>query len=533
MNLSWWLERSYLERPEQDAVVDADGTVVSYADLRDLSNRIGEVLRDDASVQEDDVVVTLLPDCALHVATFYAAMRIGAVFSGLNRRATNEKLKADVTRCEAKVLIVSPEFLGVASTLEPLPSLQRVYVVGDVDSSYPDLLALCAAQTGELRIVPRSAADLAAINFTAGTSGASKGVSMTHGKLQSSALAGTMHAGVTSKTRNISLVSMFHSGGIIDCIRFVSAGATILWSDGWDAGRVMRILQERGANFIFHIVPTMVRDLMKHPDWPGLDLTGLRTHAAGEPVPADVLDGLHAKGATVGTLYGLTEAMSIVTGLSLYYGDDATLPPLSSGTPNKEFCEIKLAHPITGETLEGGDVEGEMCIRGDSITPGYYNDPERTADALDEEGFLHTRDNAYRDADGWYFIRGRTDDLILTGGEKLSLLEIDECLLAHPDVKDVGTVGVKHERFGDVPAVFVVMQTDVSEEEARDLLDAYCLENLERWKRPRLYALIDEIPRTAAKNTKMHAPLKELVAGLVVTTADGVTTLGALRTPSA
>jgi len=512
--------------------VDADGTAVSYAGLRDLSSRIGEVLRDDAGVQEDDVVVTLLPDDHVHVATFYAAMRIGAVFSGLNRRATPEKLKADVTRCEAKALVVSPEFLEVATVLQALGSLEHVYVVGDTSTSFPELRALCAAQSGELRIVPRSASDLAAINFTAGTSGASKGVSMTHGKLGSSAITSTMHAGVTSKTRNISLVSMFHSGGIIDCIRFVSAGATILWSDGWDAGRVMRILKERDANSIFHIVPTMVRDLMRHPDWPELDLTGLRTHAAGEPVPADVLDGLQGKGATVGTLYGLTEAMSIVTGVSLYYGDEALLPPLSSGRPNKEFCEVKLADPVTGERLEGGDVEGEMCIRGDVVTPGYYNDPERTAEAFDDEGFLHTRDNAYRDADGWYSIRGRTDDLILTGGEKLSLLEIDECLLAHPDVEDAGAVGVKHDRFGEVPAVFVVMRTDVSEEEARDVLDAYCLAQLERWKRPRLYALVEAIPRTAAKQTKMHAPLKELVADLVVANADGVTTLGALRAPS-
>jgi acyl-CoA synthetase (AMP-forming)/AMP-acid ligase II len=345
-------------------------------------------------------------------------------------------------------------------------------------------------------------------------------------------MASVLHAGLTSETRNLSVVSMFHSGGIIDCIRFVFLGGTIVWSDGWDAGRVVGLLQARGVNSIFHIVPTMVRDLMAHPGWADLDLDGLKTHVAGEPVPADVFDALRAKGARVGTLYGMTESMSIVSGVSLYYGEEEELPPLSSGRPDRDFCELKLADPATGETLEGGDVEGEVCIRGEVVTPGYFNDPERTADATDDEGFLHTRDNAYRDHDGWLYIRGRTDDLILTGGEKLSLLEIDECLLAHPKVKDTGSVGVEHERFGTVPAAFVVFEDDVDEAVVRDELDAWCIERIERWKRPRLYARVDEIPRTAAKRTKMNAALREEVEGLVVREADGVTTIGALRAAS-
>jgi acyl-CoA synthetase (AMP-forming)/AMP-acid ligase II len=529
VNLSWWLERAWWEHPEKEAVVDGDGTSATYAGLRGLSNRIGGTLRHHAGVQEDDVVVTVMADDQLHVAIFYAVMRLGGVFSGLNRRSTREKFLADVQRCEPKVLIVSPEFVEVARWLEKSSRIEQIYVTNGSHEGYDSLLEICASTSEELRIVSRSATDLAAINFTAGTSGASKGVMMTHGKLGSSALMSTALAGVTSRARNISLVSMFHSGGIIDCIRFVAVGGTILWSDGWDVERVMRILREREPNWIFHIVPTMVRDLMHHPAWDGVDLRGLRTHVAGEPVPADVLIALEAKGATVGNLYGLTEAMSIVLGVSLYYGDQAGVPELASGKPNKEFCEVKLVDAVSGERLEGGDVEGEICIRGDVVTPGYYGDPQRTTDAIDEEGFLHTRDNAYRDPDGWYYIRGRTDDIIASGGEKLSLLELDEVLLAHPDVKDAGCVAVAHERFGTVPAAFVVMHTNVDEAQARDLLDAYFQTQIERWKRPRLYALIDAIPRTAAKQTKAQAALREYLEGITVSESDGVTTLTALR----
>jgi fatty-acyl-CoA synthase/O-succinylbenzoic acid--CoA ligase len=178
--------------------------------------------------------------------------------------------------------------------------------------------------------------------------------------------------------------------------------------------------------------------------------------------------------------------------------------------------------------LSGDDVEGEVCIRGDVVTPGYFKDPDRTAEAFDDEGFLHTRDRAYRDADGWYFVRGRTDDIINPGGEKLSLIEVDETLLAHPDVLDVACVGVAHERFGQVPAAFVRMREGIGEKTARDLLDAFCLERFERWKRPRLYVLVDAVPRTPAKRSKRHDVMRQRLAGITVRQSDGVATYGEL-----
>jgi acyl-CoA synthetase (AMP-forming)/AMP-acid ligase II len=271
----------------------------------------------------------------------------------------------------------------------------------------------------------------------------------------------------------------------------------------------------------------MMRDLMRHPKWPELDLSGLRTYVAGEPVPADIRDALLGKGAQVGNMYGLTEAMPVcVLGPSLYYGEEVDVPAGSSGRPVRGFCDVMLKDGVTGEPLTGNGVEGEVCIKGDVVTPGYLNDPERTAEAFDDQGYLHTRDRAYRDPEGWYFVRGRTDDIINPGGEKLSLLEVDEVLRGHADVVDAACVGVAHDRFGEVPAAFVVMQPGVDEQTARDLLDAHCLRELERWKRPRLYVLVDEVPRTA-KRSKMQGVMKAQLEGLVVRDRDGVTTFGA------
>ena len=530
MNLGWWLERACWEGPDTPAVIDADGTDVTYAQLRARANRIANVLREHAGVGDDDLVLTLMADDHRHVATFWAVVRLGGVFSGLNPRQLSSRQRADVQRAAAKVLIVDPQFADLADSLRDVPGLQTILLSRGSDPRFASVESLGACVGDELRIRPRAAADTAAVNFTSGTSGASKGVVFTHGTLTASCWGSIFLAGVRSDVRNLSLVGMFHSGGIHDTVRLVMAGGTQLWSDGWDVDRVMSILRDQQPNWMYWIIPTMVRDLMRHPDWPQLQLQGLRTHVSGEPVPADVERALRDKGVRLGNMYGLTEAMPVcVLGPSLYYGDERSIPPGSSGKPNREFCEVKLADPFTGEELSGGDVEGEMCIRGDVVTPGYFNDPQRTAEAFDAEGYLHTRDRARRDAEGWYYISGRTDDIINSGGEKLSLLEVDETLRAHPGVRDAACVGVAHERFGEVPAAFVAMHEPSTEEQARDLLDAYCLTHLERWKRPRLYALVESVPRTAAKQSKWQGEMRRRLDGVSLLDADGVVTLSMVR----
>lgn len=533
MNLSWWLERAATEYPDKMAVVDASDESIRYKELQSLVNRIGRVLRDDLGVRPDDVVVTCIRDNFLHVAVMFAVMRIGAIFSGLNHKQLTEKFHADITRCKPKAAIVASEFGNIADLIGGYPEISVVMTEGK-HSRFGSLARLQADKPADLRVEPRSRDDVAAINFTAGTSGASKGVIFTHGKLETSCWGSIFLAGVKSDCRNLSLVGMFHSGGIADAVRLAMVGGTLLWSDGWDVERVVRIIQKHKVNFAYYIVPTMLRDLMRHPSWPELDIDGLRTHIAGEVVSPEIQAAMREKGAQVGAMYGMTELMPVrALSSTLYYRDEDELPRGSTGKPNKEFCEVVLKDPHSGETLEGGDVEGEICVRGDIVTPGYYNDPERTAQAFDTEGYLHTRDLGFRDADGWYFIRGRTDDIIKCGAEKLSLLEIDEALRNHPDVRDAACVGVAHERFGEVPAAFVVLRSPADEQAACARLNDFCISVMERWKRPRLYVFVDAIPRTAAKQSKMQGAMRAQIAGIKVMNADGVTTLSALKAKAA
>ncbi len=532
MNLAWWLDRAADEYADRIAVVDGPvGKEVTYRELGVLADQLAGALRDDIGLRPDEVVGTLAPDDHWHLALFYAVMKVGAIFNGLNRTLTPARLAEDVGRSGARTIVVSPEYVDVGRYLLATTAVERVLVSGPVpDAGLPDLRALADARSGEVRVTPRTSDDVAAINFTGGTSGTGKGVIFTHGKLSLSAQAAVFYCGLRSRDVNLSCISMYHSGGLHDAVKFVMAGAANVLTGGWKADLAADLIARHRPTWIFFWVPTMIRDLMRHPAWDELPLEGLCANLTGETVPVELQQQLLARGMRVANAYGLTETMPYAVFAPMFrYGDDATGPVGASGRPSIEMNECVLKDPLTGATLDAPGVEGEVCIRGDNVTPGYYNDPERTAEALDDDGFFHTRDLATRDEDGSYWVGGRTDDIINTGAEKLSLLEVEEVLRAHPGVADVACAAVAHARFGQVPAAFVVAVADIGEDQLTAILDAHCVATMERWKRPRLYVKLDEIPRTSAKRTKSLPHLRAMLDGLELSDADGVTTLIGLK----
>jgi acyl-CoA synthetase (AMP-forming)/AMP-acid ligase II len=521
MNLAWWLERTARERPDADALVHvATGERVSYAELAERADRIGSALRGDADVQRDEVVATIMPDDPWHVAVLFGAMKIGAVFSGYNRMLATAKFAEDAARSRVRTLLVGDEYVDAGrEVMERVDSIERVIPIGE-------LVALADARRQTVRVEPRLNADMAAVNFTGGSGGSAKGVVFTHGTLGASTLTALMYDGLSSRDSNLSFISLYHSGGIHDAVKLVMAGATNILTGGWNADLAVRLLREHRPTWIYFLVATMARDLMRHPEWGSLDLTGVHTHIAGEVVPPEVQRAWMDKGARVMNAYGLTETMPIaVTKTAFVYGDDLREPLGCSSRPIRDLVDVVLKDPDTGATITEPGVRGEICVRGDNVTPGYHNDPERTAAAFDAEGFLHTKDLAHVDEDGWFWIQGRTDDIINTGGEKLSLLEVEEALRQHPLVVDVACVGVAHERFGELPAALVVTSEEIAEEDLAARLDAHCLKTLERWKRPRLYGRLAEVPRTFPKRTKDQKALKSIVAGVSLREGEGVATL--------
>ncbi|MCW3041566.1 MAG: hypothetical protein JWM31_3471 [Solirubrobacterales bacterium] len=530
MNVAWWLEHAADDAPERVALVDGRaGEELTYAELRDRARSVAAALRDELGVGPGDVVATILPDDCWHTAILYGLLRLGAIFSGFNRTLHLEKFAMDIERSGVRVLVVGSDYVEVGQALLRQTALEHLVVCGpQVPEGLPDLRVLARARSrAVVPVAPRGGEDIAAVNFTGGTSGVAKGVIFTHDKLSLSAQASVFYDRLTSRDVNLTVISLYHSGGIHDAVKWVIAKGRVVLCGGWEADLAARLIREQGVTWIYFIVPTMVRDLMRHPDYATLPLDGMSAILCGEPVPAELERALLARGMRVSNSYGMTETMPVgILKPLAAHGDPA--PAGSCGRPQPELCDVVLKDLATGAHVLEPGVPGEICVRGAVVTPGYHNDPERTAAAFDDEGFLHTRDVASFDAEGWFWLGGRTDDIINTGAEKISLIEVEEVLRRHPDVLDVACVGVAHERFGEAPAAFVVMRDGPDDEEAvARTLDAHCLEDLERWKRPRLYAVLEEIPRTVPKRTKDLRRLRALLEDVRVPDGTAVVTLGA------
>ncbi|HEY1507708.1 MAG TPA: class I adenylate-forming enzyme family protein [Solirubrobacteraceae bacterium] len=527
MNIAWWLEHAADEAGEHVALIDgAADERVTYAQLRDRAEALAAALRDEVRVGPGDVVATIMPDDCWHTAIFYGLLRLGATFTGFNRTLAKEKFATDIERSQVRVLIVGQDFVEVGRELLNETCVEELLVCGDdVPDGLRDLRRLAGTERDQVRITPCLADEIAAVNFTGGTSGVAKGVIFTHGKLTLSAQASVFYDRLTSRDVNLSVISLYHSGGIHDAVKWTMVTATNVLSGGWQVERCRDLIGAHGVTWISFWVPTMIRDLMRHPAFETIPLERMSAILCGEAVPPELEQALLDRGMNVSNSYGMTETMPVgILKPLVAYGDRA--PAGSAGRPMPELCEVVLKDLVTGEPITEPSIAGEICVRGGVTTPGYHNDPERTSDAFDDEGFLHTRDLASIDDDGWFWLGGRTDDIINTGAEKLSLLEIEAALRGHSDVLDVACVGVRHARFGEAPAAFVVVSGDQDESTVAHTLDEHCLSYLERWKRPRLYAVVDAIPRTLPKRTKDLSRLRAMLAGIEVSDESAVTTLG-------
>lgn len=532
MNLAWFLETGAREWPNKAAVINPDHSAVTYAELNLSSNRVGNALRQHFGVKEDDVVLTLAGESHWHVALMFGLWKIGAVFSPLNRTQTYQRFVHNIQVSRPKLLVVEAKFVEIGKRLLAESAVAQVAALTEGDHGLPNLVQLSREASSSIRIVGRANSDLAMINFTTGTTGPSKGAMMPHGALITSYLGGVHWSGMRSSEVLLCTLYLFHAGGLSILLTGLVAHATVvLMGEPWSSDRAIDFLEKYQPDWLFIVVPIMTRDLGRNTRFASLDCSKLRVHLAGEPVLPEIQKIWEDRGARTLIIYGMTESMAVcVTLNSFLYRDDETVGKGLVGIPNRDFGAVKLIDPITAAEIHGQGVEGEICFKGDVLTPGYYNDPERTRESIDGDGWFHTFDLGVCHENGYFTVAGRTDDIISTGAEKLSLIEVENAILACPLVRDVACVGVKHQRYGQAPAAIVSSrQESMSEGELRDAIDRFLLEHYDHWKRPRLYVKVSEVPRTLAKRTKIWPQLRELVRDVDLADSHGAMTMGEYR----
>ncbi len=362
--------------------------------------------------------------------------------------------------------------------------------------------------------------DPAMILYTSGTTGFPKGAVLTHRNLLNQAYFVMRQGKFEEDIRGCVLVPFFH---VFGCVGYVlvalSSGGTIYPLLGFDPLKAMQIISSERCT-VTGGVPTMLMAMLQHPDFDKYDLSSLKQiSCAGAPVPVALMEEVKRRiGADVVIAFGQTENTGAMT---VTLPDDPFERKAATVGKALPHTDIKIVDPATGATVPVGE-RGEICCRGPIVMAGYYNMPERTAEAIDSEGWLHTGDLATMDANGYINIVGRLKEMVIRGGENLFPREIEEFLIRHPRVADVQVLGVPDKFFGEELLAVIIPRAGetLTEEELRE----YCKGQISRQKIPRYFQFVESYPMTGSGKVQKFVLREQAIKALGLEEATQVKT---------
>jgi fatty-acyl-CoA synthase len=464
--------------PAAEAVVEGQ-TRFTYAELADRASAIARRLA-ERGVRPGDRLALLLPNGWRYGAAYLGAQLAGAVAVLVNSRLSTAEIDHVLRDSGAVAVVLDAGPAATAPEVCPLWDAEELTGPGPAADELPG--------TG------LGGTDVANLLYTSGTTGRPKGAMQTHGNLVFNA--GTVGSlfGVGPGDRTLVVAPMFHATGVnSQWVGFLAHGATAVMLPQFSASVMLRTLAAERITF-FAGVTTMVQLMTADPAFAVTDLSALRIVCfGGGPVPTSLVPHLAATfpGARLANVWGQTEATSITT---CALGEELRQRPWSVG---RAVAGLEVAvHDGSGIVAHGADVAGELWVRGPSVTAGYWNLPEATADTFTPDGWLRTGDVGRIDAAGYVQVLDRLKDMIIRGGENVYSLEVETALARHPDVAEVAVVGIPDAVFGERVRAVVVLRP------GRRLtlpeLRVWASDRLADYKLPEDLAVVAQLPRTAA-----------------------------------
>ena len=487
------------ERGDAVAVLEG-GRELTFTALDARSNRIAQALR-ASGVGPGDRVAYLDRTAPEVLELLFAVSKLGAVIVPMNWRLAVPELAAVLRDSRARVLIAGHGFASVADELIGGGDGSTELVIvdgadghrdGDRDGGYEAWLAAHDPLDPGLR---GASEDVVVQMYTSGTTGVPKGVLTTHRNLAAAAETSPRWA-FDGGSVSLTPLPMFHIGGIGWAFVGLWNGATTILVRDFEPDAVLQTLEQRRVtNAVF--VPTMLQMLAAVPGAAERDYSALRSIAYGaSPITTTVLKAaLRTFRCSLFGIYGLTETTGAITQL-----DPADHDPggprehllRSAGRPYP-WAELRIADPVTCAPL-GPQKVGEIWLRAPNVMRGYFNRPEETAATLTPDGWLRTGDGGFVDERGYLFLTDRIKDMIVSGGENVYPIEVEEALSQHPDVLEVAVIGVPDPRWGETVKALIVLGPGASVD--ADELIAFTRARLAGYKLPRSIAFVDSLPRT-------------------------------------
>jgi long-chain acyl-CoA synthetase len=458
-----------------------DVEAISFAEIAGRAARCARGLAANG-IGRGDRVILHLPNGADWIVIYYAIARLGAVVVPANILLSTGEIDYIAENCGAKAIILPVAKLSAITT-------GGMLVVTPEKSQ--GALPLAALMVGTAAAPPEVRADeLFTIAYTSGTTGKPKGAMLTHGNIVAS-VAGTATIHVrTAHDRIFSALPFTHVYGNVVMNSALLTGARVTAQRRFDPGEALRVIEEEQIT-LFEGVPTMYYQMLAHPKIATAGLRSLtRCTVGGQTMPRAKLEIVVERfGCPILELWGMTEVGGPATSHSPYW-----VPRLGSiglPFPATQLRIMSLVDPSSEAAL--GE-PGELLVRGPLVMQGYWNNPEATAETIDENGWLATGDIATQDRDGYVFIVDRKKDMILTGGYNVYPAELEQIIAAHPAVNMVAVVGVLDEEKGELAEAYVVLHKGAELDEQRLLV--HCRSSLAAYKVPRIIRFVDDLPRT-------------------------------------
>ena len=490
-----WLARDFIHRqartrPGKLAVQElAGGRALSYSGLEAVLRACESYLRSVLSGRGARVAI-LARNSVHHITLFYGCPRAGAVFQPLNWRLAGPELAVLLEDAAPELLIYEAEFEAEAQTA--LANTPVAHVLRIAPGADPFAAALAeAAPVADPGVIDPSAP--AMLLYTSGTTGRPKGVIVTPRTAFYSAMNYSQVGELCADHAMLCDVPLFHVVGLLAILHgSFFTGGTVHLADRFSPPETLKRLSDPALGISHYFcVPQMAQALLDDPGFKGANLEGLRLFTGGAPMPAPVTLALIDAGVRTSNGYGMSENGTV---LGVPLDPQIARAKVGSAGIASPAMEVRLVGR-DGQDVQPGEA-GEVWLRGPSVTPGYWNQPEATAKTFAPGGWFRTADAARQDEDGYYFIVDRWKDMYITGGENVYPAEVEAALIEMPLVAEAAVVGVPDARWGEAGCAYVVLRPGNPCDIAAVM--AWCDGRLARYKRPAHVRFIGELPRTAS-----------------------------------
>jgi fatty-acyl-CoA synthase len=485
---------------DREAVVDGD-LRLSYAQFAGRCDRWSAALV-KLGVQRGDRVGTIALNTHQHLEQFYAVPQIGAVIVPMNHRLTADDFVYLANHSGCRVLCVHPAYAELIDGVRGrMTTVEHFVLLEESRAGWLDYAALLASSDGVFERRDIAETDLIAINYTSGTTANPKGVMITHRNAWVNAVGTLTHWPMTPADRYLWTLPMFHANGWTFTWIVTAVGGTHVCLRKLDAPAIYAELQREQITTLC-AAPTVLIAIANGPEQQRKQLRrGVRLLTAGAPPAATTIERIEGElGWQVTQVYGLTETAPFISICE-------PLPEHAQAAPGQRAMikarqgvelitsgELRVVDPNMNDVPRDGTTVGEIVARGNVVMQGYFRDPDATARAFDG-GWFHSGDAAVVHPDGYVEIRDRFKDVIISGGENISSIEVEGALLRHPAVLEVAVVGMPHEKWGESPTAFVVMRPGESATAAE--LREFARGVLAHFKVPSAFEFVNALPKTA------------------------------------